>query len=105
MLGGKPALINSKHTQKYKQDSQVFWRSERFKFKQLLEGKAKPYRIGFYFIRTDRRLFDYINPAQTVQDIMVNEGWIDDDNCDEMIPVFLGHHVDKLTAGVIISVL
>jgi hypothetical protein len=36
---------------------------------------------------------------------MVEYGWIDDDNCDIIIPHFSGYHVDKEKAGVIIKVL
>ena len=36
---------------------------------------------------------------------MVKYKWIDDDNCDEIIPVFLGYRVDKENTGIEISVL
>jgi hypothetical protein len=64
-----------------------------------------PLHISFYFIRNSKRKFDYINPAQTVQDLMVKYNWIDDDNCDIMIPVFKGYHIDKEKPGVIINIL
>ena len=28
---------------------------------EMIGGKEKPYRIGFYFIRDIKRKFDYIN--------------------------------------------
>ena len=36
---------------------------------------------------------------------MVKYGWIEDDNCDIMVPVFLGYHVDKENPGVLINIL
>ena len=36
---------------------------------------------------------------------MVKAGMIDDDNCNEIIPVFMGYEVDKKNAGVRITVL
>lgn len=36
---------------------------------------------------------------------MVKAGMIDDDNCNEIIPVFMGYEVDKNNAGVRITVL
>ena len=36
---------------------------------------------------------------------MVEYGWIEDDNCDILIPHFSGYHVDKEKSGVIIKVL
>lgn len=38
-------------------------------------------------------------------DLMTANGWIGDDNCDEIIPVILGYEVDKENAGVIIEIL
>jgi hypothetical protein len=62
-------------------------------------------RIGLTFIRNSRHKFDYINPAQTVQDDMVNYGWIDDDNADVIIPVFIEYVYDKNNPGVMIELL
>ena len=36
---------------------------------------------------------------------MVKNGWIDDDNAEEMIPVFLKYEYDKDNAGVYIDVI
>ncbi len=101
---GVPMLIDSKQTAEYYKAITPIWILSKRKFLSLIEHKIKPYKIGMYFVRNDRRLFDYINPAQTVQDVMVKAGWIEDDNCDEMIPVFDGHHVDKSQSGVVIRV-
>jgi len=74
-----------------------------------LKGKdsqnKKPYKISFKFIRKSRHKFDYINPAQTIQDEMVKYGWISDDNADEMIPIFLEYEYNKDNPGVYINVL
>lgn len=65
----------------------------------------KPYKIAFKFVRKSRHKFDYLNPAQTVQDQMVKYGWISDDNADEMIPIFLEYEYNKDKPGVYISVI
>jgi hypothetical protein len=57
------------------------------------------------FVRGSRRKFDYINPAQTIQDQMVKYGWISDDNVDEVIPVFAPYQYDKENPGTYIKVL
>ena len=75
------------------------------KFKEMIKDKEKPYKIGFYFIRDSQRKFDYINIAQIIQDLMVKYEWIEDDNCTELVPVFLGYKVDKENPGVKIEVL
>ncbi len=75
------------------------------KFRQAYDCKEKPCYISFKFIRDSRRKFDYINPAQTIQDLMVKYNWIDDDNCTQLIPVFEIYEVDKENAGVYITII
>lgn len=100
-------LINSKTVQKYLKlyAYQFQLPKNRNTFKKMLKGKEKPYRIGFYFVRDSKRRFDYINAAQLPCDLMTQHNWIDDDNANEIIPVFLGHEVDKNNPGVRIEVL
>ena len=71
----------------------------------MIKGKSKPYRISFKFVRKSKHKFDYINPAQTIQDQMVKYGWIDDDNADEMLPIFVKFEYSKEEPGVYIYVL
>ena len=64
-----------------------------------------PVKISFKFIRKSKHKFDYINPAQTVQDLMVKNGWIEDDNAEFMIPVFEQYEYDKEKPGVYITII
>ncbi|MBR8701664.1 MULTISPECIES: hypothetical protein [unclassified Fusobacterium] len=100
-------LINSKTVQKYLKlyAYQFQLPRNRNEFKHKLEGKEKPYKIGFYFVRDSKRRFDYINVCQLPCDLMTEYQWIDDDNANEIIPVFLGYEVDKNNPGVRIEVL
>ena len=102
-------FIVSKQTQRYYKNSKSYWVENKKEFHKLLKGKdsqnKKPYRISFNFVRKSRHKFDYINPAQTIQDQMVKFGWITDDNADEMIPIFLEFEYDKDNPGVYINVL
>ena len=75
------------------------------KYEGMIENKEIPYRISFKFHRSSRRKFDYINPAQTIQDLMVKYGWIEDDNCLFMIPSFEEYEYNKENPGVTIKVL
>lgn len=99
-------LVSSKATQRYVKNSEIFYsnRKTRNDFWKMLEQVQKPYKIGFYFERAQKRKFDYSNMSQIIQDLMVQNGWLDDDNCDEMIPVFLGYVYNKQNPGVHISV-
>ena len=68
-------------------------------------GKIKPYKISFRFIRGSRHKFDYINAVQLPLDLFVKYGILEDDNADEVIPVFEPYEYDKANPGVYITIL
>ena len=72
--------------------------------RNLIKHKL-PVTIAFTFIRGTRHKFDYINPAQTIQDDMVKHGWIEDDDMHHIIPVFPEYRYDKTNPGVFIEIL
>ena len=98
-------LINSEVTEKYIKSSKVDWLVNKNEFLKMIEGKEKPYKIELFFIRDSRRKFDYINAAQIIFDLMQEYGYIEDDDSQNIIPVFKGFEVDKARAGVEIRVL
>jgi hypothetical protein len=71
----------------------------------MVAGKKFPVTISFKFIRGSKHKFDYINPAQTVQDLMVKNEWIQDDNCEYMIPYFEPYEYNKENPGVEIKII
>ena len=97
-------LISSKTTMKYIKNTQYDYINNKNKFKSMIEGLEKPYIISFKFIRGTKHKFDYINPCQTVQDLMVKHQWLDDDSCKDIIPVFEKYEYNKENPGVYISV-
>jgi len=97
-------LINGKTTREYIKNTRTEYREGKAKFKELTKDLSPPYHVSFYFIRSTRRKFDYINPAQTVQDLMVKNFWIEDDDITNIVPYFTGYEVDKETAGVVIDI-
>tara|TARA_R110002012_G_C11567452_1_gene604017 strand:+ start:402 stop:968 length:567 start_codon:yes stop_codon:yes gene_type:complete len=98
-------LIHSKTTRRYIKNTKKFYQDNKEKFLELTKDLPKPLHISFYFIRDSRRKFDYINPAQTVQDLMVKYEWIEDDDIHNLVPHFSGYEVDKEKTGVLIKVL
>lgn len=100
-------LISSKTVSRYisKFAYQFSSLENKKKFKEMIKDKKKPYKVGFYFIRDSQRKFDYINIAQIIQDLMVEHEWIEDDNCTELIPVFLGYEINKENPGVKIEII
>ena len=98
-------LINSEVTEKYIKSSKVDWLVNKNEFLKMIKDKEKPYKIELYFIRDSKRRFDYINAAQIIFDLMQEYGYIEDDDSQNIIPVFKGFEVDKARTGVKIEVL
>ena len=97
--------IASKATRRYWKQSEKYWIKYKKKFATLIKKYKEPYRVKFTFIRGSKHKFDYLNPAQTIQDLMVKHRWIEDDNCDILIPEFGKYKYDKEKPGVIITIL
>ena len=98
-------LIHSKTTMNYIKNTKEEYVMNKEKFHYMIKEKEIPYKVSFKFHRSTRRKFDYINPAQTVQDLMVKYGWIEDDNCNYIIPYFEEYEYNKEKPGVTIKVL
>lgn len=85
-------FIPSKATIKWRKDTKWWWEKNKDIFKKAINNKEKPLKIGFHFVRGTRHKYDWVNPLQTIQDEMVEMGWIDDDNVDEIIPFPFKHN-------------
>jgi Holliday junction resolvase RusA-like endonuclease len=90
---------------KWKESTAEHFLNQRETFLKELEGLSLPYYIEFTFVRDSRRVFDYINPQQTIQDAMTFWGWLQDDNVVIIKPYFGDFKHDKNNPGVIIKVL
>ena len=98
-------FISSKATTKYRKDTKQYYVKLRKSFTEELSKYKLPVKISFKFIRGTKHKFDYINPAQTVQDDMVKHGWLPDDDCSLLIPVFEPYEYDKKNPGVEIKLI
>tara|TARA_R110002012_G_scaffold74735_1_gene189381 strand:+ start:5968 stop:6348 length:381 start_codon:yes stop_codon:yes gene_type:complete len=101
---GRTFFVWSKTAQKYVRTTKKSYVSYAGIFKKHLEGLEKPYKISFKFIRGSKHKFDYPNPLQTIMDLMVKYEWIEDDNADEILPVFEFYEYSKEKPGVIIGI-
>ena len=98
-------FIASKSVMNYRKNTKEYYIKYAQEFKDALVNLKQPVHIQFTFIRSSKHKFDYINPAQTVQDDMVKHGWIKDDNADILLPVFSKFSYNKENPGVIIKIL
>lgn len=56
-------------------------------FEAMKKGKADPLIIGYHQVRNSKRLFDFSNSVEIIQDLMTAHGFIEDDNVKYVIPV------------------
>ena len=98
-------FISSKTVMNYRKNSKPYFDEYAKEFKKEFDKYETPVKVGFTFVRGTKHKFDYINPAQTIQDDMVKAGWIEDDNADYIIPVFENYSYDKNNPGVYIEIL
>ncbi|WP_231102322.1 hypothetical protein [Streptobacillus moniliformis] len=54
----------------------------------MVGNKGLPLKIHFKFIGDSGRKFDYHNVVQLPCDLMTKHGWLEDDNADNIIPIF-----------------
>jgi len=98
-------FIASKTVMNYRKKAKDYYAKYADDFKAELAKHSLPATISFTFVRGSRHKFDYINPAQTVQDDMVKAGWIEDDNAEFILPVFVQYTYNKEKPGVYIEIL
>lgn len=103
-------FIWSKRALAYKKDTKEQFLLNKDLFLSMLEGKEKPYIVGFHFVRNNKHKFDFVNMVQTMQDLMVEYEYLEDDNCDIMLPFPLiindkYYQIDKNNPGVYITIL
>jgi Holliday junction resolvase RusA-like endonuclease len=78
--------FKSKSSTKYIKESKPHWEEIKEDFLKIISEKSTPYLIGFHFVRKTRAKYDWVNPLQTVQDIMTELGLLEDDNVEVLIP-------------------
>jgi len=102
ILTGK-RIIKSKLCQNYIKWATPLLQSQKEKWEKIKsKHPERPLRIGFYYFRDSTRIFDANNVSQILCDLMVENGYVDDDNVYEMVPVYLTHKIvyDKKESGV-----
>lgn len=101
-------LVWSKTAQKYVKDTKPYWEQFKLRFENeiFIQCNNKfPIYVEFEYHRKSRHQFDYVNPTQTILDLMKKFGWIEDDNADIIIPVFKPYVYNKENPGVYITII
>jgi len=97
--GKRPVLSESKLTKEYKEKTSLYYSSQ--VIRELFDLK-KPIGLGMFFIRSSKHHYDFINASQVICDILVKNNVIDDDDTQNVIPIFLGEKYDKEEPGVVL---
>lgn len=98
-------LISSKKVLEYEKNTRHQYETVAAHIMRCFLGKEKPYKISFKFIRGSKHKFDYINAVQLPLDLFVKYGILEDDNADEVIPIFEQYEYSKDNPGVLITIL
>lgn len=94
-------LINNKLTMQFYKWAEPIIQAMKPDILQELAEKTKPYKFHFYFYRDSKRRWDFANIVQSISDMLVYNGVVEDDNTKIYIPVYDGEEVtDKNHAGV-----
>lgn len=59
----------------------------RSSFEEMKKGKGEPLIIGYHQVRNSKRLFDFSNSVELIQDLMTAHNIIEDDNVKYVFPV------------------
>lgn len=102
---GKPVLVLSKQYQRYEKNTAGKFNAILPHFLVCCSIAEKPYKIKLTFARQKNQRFDYFGPAETIADLMVKHGLLDDDNADEVKFFFGDYYVDSEKPGVLIEFL
>ena len=99
-------LIKSKLCQRYIKWAEPLFKAQKDEWEKMKqEHTERPLMVGIYFYRDSKRKFDFNNVSQILCDMMTANDYIEDDNINEMVPVYLGHEVvKKEQSGVKLSI-
>ena len=104
---GKQISIPSKNHHEYVVATKMQYTVFAAEFKRAVAyyQLSNPLRVEFTFLRSSFRRFDYCNACQTVEDLMVSNGWIEDDAAEFLLPSFGLYEHNKGMPGVKIKIL
>lgn len=102
---GKTVVLPSKVYEKSKPD--FLWQLKDAQNKKIWESLMAqtkyPICLNFKIYRKTKRKFDYNNIIQGLQDILVEAGYLPDDDADHLIPFFEKYEVDSKNPRVLLS--
>lgn len=104
---GRPGTTTSQRYKDYISVTKMYWQIFSREFRAVVERLELKYPldIEFTFVRKTKQKFDYIGICQSAQDIMVDFGFIPDDNHSYIKPHFADAEVNKANPGTRIKII
>jgi Holliday junction resolvase RusA-like endonuclease len=100
------SIISSKLVQYYERWCSPILKEQLSTWQKMIQNKPLPLKVSFYFYRDSKRKWDFVNIVQVLADLMQKEGYIEDDDTKNFIPLYAGEQVvPKKEAGVIITII
>lgn len=100
-----PFITDSERVKKYRRFAEEHFLKLKKRFKELSSDKEYPLKVEFFFIKQTRVRFDYNNATHIITDLMVEYGWIPNDDARHLKPIPGGFDVNKSYAGVFLKIL
>lgn len=82
-----PRSTDSEAVKEYREEAGSFYEILSHVMQREFRKHTPPYYIEFLFVRSSKIKFDFANMVQLPQDMMVEYKWLEDDNCNIMVPV------------------
>lgn len=89
-MNGSPAvpfITSSKQVKKYQNETAQYYQKYASVFRSLIQDLEPPYYVCFFFSIKRKSSFDFNNANHMVTDMMVKNGWLEDDNMDLLLPI------------------
>lgn len=102
-----PATTTSQRYKDYITATKNYWVifGKEFKKSIIVLSLNNPIHVEFTFVRSTQQVMDYVGPLESVQDIMQEYGWIENDDYKHLKPHLGDIEVNKNNAGVRIKLL
>lgn len=98
----RPIITSSKNVKAYQEATYETYVHYKDLWLDLVKDMHPPYLLGMYYVRDSKRIFDYGNASEIIQDTMTKVGYWEDDNMNICKPEHLGFMVDTKAPGVFI---
>lgn len=82
-----PFITDNDATREYRKKMKAYFMDRKKYFHKMIEGRSMPYVVEMIFVMPHKARFDFHNIVQLPADMMVEYGWIPDDDIHTLLIV------------------